>query len=248
MNQKNIKTILLFLSSLLIIVFSFIMPKLFIKIEDLSKEKEVFAISKKERKIDVQAEKIYLVRFIHDIYDLKDEKIYDNNKNVYVSSSAPVTTKIENTSPGEQIKNEISKMISNEIIKKIDFNNTEDYYEVIKTFGIEYSIITAECVADDFGLGIGIEEKTGKIISLDFPKKILRDDVDKKKQLENYAKYLDLDIIGDWKYKDQVLSSEKAQLSIVLEEKENVCMLTIAPTTIYEEYESSKYEVVEKKK
>ena len=35
---------------------------------------------KQNKKIDVQAEKIYLVTFIHNIYQIKDEKIYNVKK------------------------------------------------------------------------------------------------------------------------------------------------------------------------
>lgn len=245
-----VKKLLLYFGIILIIVFSFVVPKLLLRIEDLSREKEIFAREKYKNKIDVQAEKIYLVRFIHDIFDLKEKKIYyDNNKTVAVSSSVPMTEVSENKVPSEQILNELSKIISNNIIKDIDYSTPIDYYEVKNMFSFEYTVITGDIVTEDFGLGLGIEEKTGKIISLDFPKSILRSDIDKKKQLENYAKYLDLDIIGDWKYENQVLSSEKAQLSIILDERERVCKLIIAPTGLYEEYEAQRnYEVVEKKK
>lgn len=85
-------------------------------------------------------------------------------------------------------------------------------------------------------IGINIEEKTGKIINADFSKNFLKSDVEKEKQLRNYAKYLDLDIIGDWKFEENVLKSEKAQLTIMLVEKGESCMLTIAPTETYKEY------------
>ena len=67
------KKFVICLSGIIIIAFSFVMPKLFFQIEDISREKEMFARPKKEtKKIDVQAEKIYLVGFIHEIYNLKN--------------------------------------------------------------------------------------------------------------------------------------------------------------------------------
>lgn len=75
---------------------------------------------------------------------------------------------------------------------------------------------------------------------------MLRSDVDKNKQLENYAKYLELDIIDDWKYEDEVLKSEEAQLIIILDEGDTVCMLTAVPADAYKEFETSKYEIVKK--
>ncbi len=242
------KKVILFLIAIIIIIFSFIMPKLFLQIEDISREKEMFARPKTEKKIDVQAEKIYLVKFIHDMYQLENDTVYYNNGKK-VAISMPVTEKAVNTLPTEQIKDEISKLVSIGIIKDVDYDIIKDYDETKNIFNSAYTVVTSSLVTEYYGLGIGMEEKTGKIISMDFPKSMLKeDDISKQKQLENYAKYLDLDIIGDWEYENQILKSEKAQLSIILEEKNNVCMLTVAPTEKYEEYEDSKYEVVEKKK
>lgn len=243
------KKFILFLCSIIIIVFSFIMPKVFLQIEDLSREKEVFSIPKKESKIDVQAEKIYLVRFFHDIYEMKSQKIYDaNNKKIAVTT--PMIEHSKNTAPTEEVRNEIEKLISNDIIKEINYEQILNYYEVSKTFSSDYTVITYDIVSEDEGIDIGIEKKTGKIVSITFPKKRLRNDVSKRKQLENYAKYLDLDIIDDWVYEEQVLKSEKAQLFIVLEERYDVCELTIAPMENYDEYLTFKneYEIVESKK
>lgn len=99
-------------------------------------------------------------------------------------------------------------------------------------------------------IGIAVEEKTGKIISLDFSKNFFREDTTVKEKLENYAKYLDLDIIGDWEYENGVLKSTKAQLYIMLEELDSGYMLTIAPNDVYEEYKKvlQEYEIVEKEK
>lgn len=244
------KKIVLFLSCIIIIAFSFVMPKLFLQLEDLSREKEIFSGPKKvTKKIDVQAEKIYLVRFLHDIYELKNTKIYNSN-NKKVAVSVPMTEHSENTVITDETKNEIQKLVQNDIIKEIDYEGFTGYNEVSKIFSSDYTVITYDIVDENEGISIGIEKKTGKIISVDFPKSRLRSDVAKRKQLENFAKYLDLDIIDDWVYEDQILKSEKAQLFIILEERYGVCMLTIAPEDIYEEYEMSKqeYEIVESEK
>lgn len=242
-----VKKLVIILSSIIIIAFSFIMPKLFFQLEDLSRENEIFTRPKKEsNKIDVQAEKIYLVKFIHNIYEFKDAKIsYSDSKKVSVS--IPLTKKTSNTAPTEELKNEISKLITSEIMKDVNLDEFIDFDETANIFFSEYTVITSDLVSEKEGVGVCREEKTGKIISIDFPKTFLRSDVALKKQLQNYAKYLDLDIIGDWKYENQTLKSEKAQLSIILEEKGNVCMLTVAPTEMYDEYKDSKYEIVEKK-
>ena len=108
---------------------------------------------------------------------------------------------------------------------------------------------------NDEWIQINIEEKTGKVISADFSKNFLKTDIEIENMLRNYAKYLDLDIIDDWKFeKNNILKSEKAQLIIMLIEKGDSCMLTIAPIEIYEEYVAEdttlnhEYEIVESSK
>lgn len=240
-----IKKFLLFLISIIIIVSSFLMPNVLLGIEDISREKEIFIRTKKESKIDVQAEKIYLVRFIHNIYDFKNVEVYYDGKTI--TKTSPLTERGDNVA-SEELKNEISKLVTTEIIKEINFDEIVDFYETLNIFFSEYTVITSDLITKNEGLGVGREEKTGKIINIEFPKSILRNDVSTKKQLENYAKYLDLDIIDDWKYENKILKSEKAQLSIVLEEKSDVCMLTIAPSEIYEEYKENHRNIVVEKK
>lgn len=249
-----VKRYLLFLICIIIIAFSFVMPKLLLQIEDLSREKEIFAKQKEERKIDVQAEKIYLVRFIHDIYEMQNEKVYYGDKNT-VAVSMPYTEHIDVEEPGEEIKSEILKFVTNEIIKEVNLDDYDDYTEVANIFTPEYTVISCGLVkGKEEWIGVNIEEKTGKIINIDLPLSYLRNDIEREKQLQNYAKYLDLDIIDDWKYENQILKSEKAQLTIVLIEQRDSCMLTIAPIEVYEEYVvedeviKREYEIVEKEK
>ena len=71
-----------------------------------------------------------------------------------------------------------------------------------------------------------IEDKTGKIIYIYFDKDKLLNSNDEE-VLRNFVKYLDLHIIDDWKYSEDLISqksylrSEKAQLAIVLEKYDN---------------------------
>lgn len=254
-----LKKILLFFMSLIIISFSFVMPNLLLGIEDLSREKEIFAKQKIERKIDVEAEKIYLVTFIHDIYEIKDEKVYYENKKgktLVREVSTPIAITRTDLNPTEKFKNEILKLESNEIINETNFDEYIQYIEVENVFLPEYTVTTCSMPQEDEEwIEVNIEEKTGKIISVDFSKNFLKTDIEREKQLRNYAKYLDLDIIGDWKFeKNNILKSEKAQLIIMLVERNDSYMLTIAPIEIYEEYVEEEeaikreYEIVESNK
>lgn len=252
-----LKKILLFFMSLIIISFSFVMPNLLLGIEDLSREKEIFARQKIERKIDVEAGKIYLVTFIHDIYEIKDKKVYYEDKKGKASAiefSTPIVDTRTDLAPTEKFKNEILKLVSNEILNEITFDEYIQYYEEECYFYPEYTVTTCSMPKEnEEWISINVEEKTGKIISIDFSKNFLKADVEIEQQLRNYAKYLDLDIIGDWKFeKNNILKSEKAQLIIMLVERDDSCMLTIAPIEIYEEYVEEaikrEYKIVESNK
>ena len=253
-----LKKILLFFISLIIISFSFVMPNLLLRIEDLSREKEIFTRQKIERKIDVEAEKIYLVTFIHNIYEIKDRKVYYEDKKgkaLATAVSSPIIDTRTDLAPTEKFKNETLKLVSNEILNEITFDEYLQYYEEECYFYPEYTVTTCSMLKEnEEWISINVEEKTGKIISADFSKNFLKTDIEIEKQLRNYAKYLDLDIIGDWKFENNnILKSEKAQLIIMLVERDDSCMLTIAPIEIYEEYVEEdeaikrEYEIVEKK-
>jgi len=253
-----VKKILLFVLSLIIISFSFIMPNLLLSIEDSAREKEIFARQKIERKIDVEAEKIYLVTFIHDIYEIKDKKVYyedKKGKTLVTEAFTPITTTRTDLNPTEKFKNEILKLESNEIINETTFDEYIQYIEAENVFLSEYTVTTCSMQKEnDEWIQINIEEKTGKIISADFCINFLKKDIEKENMLRNYAKYLDLDIIGDWKFENNILKSEKAQLIIMLVENGDSCMLTIAPIEIYEEYVAEdetikrEYKIVESSK
>lgn len=146
--KKYVKTNLLFLLALIVIAFSFIMPKMLLQVEDLSREQEIFTRQEKKSKINVQAEKIYLVRFIHDVYELRNTKVayYDDKKSVAVSM--PITEKGRNTSLPEAFKNEISKLVTSGIINDIDFDEFVNYDETTKTFS-EYVVITSNIYSDN---------------------------------------------------------------------------------------------------
>lgn len=237
------------------------MPNLLLGVEDLSREKEIFAKQKIERKIDVEAEKIYLVSFIHDIYEIKDKKIYytDQNNKTSVMSSTPITESKRDIPPTERFKNEVLKLVSNQIISEtvneVTFDEYIQYQEEGHLFYPEHIVTTCSMQKEnEEWIQVNIEEKTGKVISADFSKNFLRTDIEIEKKLRNYAKYLDLDIIDDWKFENNILKSEKAQLIIMLVEKDNSCMITIAPIEIYEDYVETddavknEYEIVEKSK
>ena len=60
--------------------------------------------------------------------------------------------------------------------------------------------------------------------------------------MKNYVKYLDLYIINDWKFENNKLKSEKAQLEVVMVDMKEEYILTIRPVGNNIDY----YKTVEK--
>lgn len=234
------KKFLLSFIVIVIIVFSFITPKLLFAIEDTARAKEIFARAKNESKIDVQAENIYLVKTLHELYMAK--KVYDIKTSSTVIAKAPTTEYTDEAVTLNKVKEETKKMIDIGILKNINLDEYSSNATELKVFSKDCTIITDNLSKDNtHGIGVVIEEKTGKIISLDFNKQIFRMEVSQRKQLEDFVKYLELDIIDDWKYENGVLVSEKAQLTVMIDYGEYGCVLNISPTEIYNEY----YEMVD---
>ena len=63
------KNVFICLIVILVVFLSFFLPKVLFKLEDLKRERVSNKTEMLNRKIDVQAENIYLVKAIHDIQD-----------------------------------------------------------------------------------------------------------------------------------------------------------------------------------
>ena len=66
-----------------------------------------------------------------------------------------MTERTNNTVLTEEIKTEISKLITNNILKEIDMSNVEEYYETRNIFTQEYVVTTSEIINTDFVIGVG---------------------------------------------------------------------------------------------
>ncbi len=258
--KKYLKKSIIFFLSLIVILFSFIMPKLLFEAEDFAKEKEIYAKEKVKSKIDVEAEKIYLVKAIHEIYDNlmitpsgkeavyyydKDDykKVIDIEKNEYkkISLAEGYEDLFKSSEEAQKINDEIKKLENNNILNEVSFNNNTKY--LIKHYGTNYSMLrnnelikSIDVIWEDYDINIEVENKTGKIIMISFPKDKIKDDVEIKEILENYIKYLDLYILGDWDFRNQLtetqvkfdyLVSEKSQLLAIILESNTEYIMSI---------------------
>ncbi len=231
------------------ILVSFFVPNLLFWLEDFRIEKQICAIAKPKSKIDVQAEKIYLVRAIHDIegfyrnlviHKKENGVYYANGNNISVAPSEIIsTTKIRDEATFAELKNEMDKLEKGNVLKNLTLGEEECYVseKIYTNEGDDYKI--KHYYFKNSEIEVEAENKTGKILSIIFPKDSLLEDTQEMKK--NFVKYLDLYIIDDWKLENNRLKSEKAQLEVVLVETEEQCRLMICPVR-----SNSQYEIVEK--
>lgn len=214
------RNILICLGSLIIIVLSFAIPNILFEIEDMQNNKKEYSTSKTESKIDVKAQNIYLVKLIHEI-----QKGY---LNLAVNNMYSVVSKEEEDKTNRQdkvlqnLKTEIKRMNDIRIIGE-NFVNTNQ--SILQYEGQErtYSDKTNKYVINQISLKLNngqrilaeIEEKTGKILLYSSEIKEI-ENFEEEEILRNFVKYLDLYIIADWKYENNMLISEEAKLAAIL--------------------------------
>lgn len=227
------KNKLIISSVFFILLLSFLAPQILFEVEDLRMEKQIFTQSKTKRNIDVQAQKIYLVKAIHDMsgssMEIQSQTVVSSsNKKVLVEESQ---SEQEVKEVIDQVKNEFLKLEECKILKDMNeiFSNTEynvkNYVNFKKEYEMHYTFLgnkTSE-------MSLGRESKTGKILFAVFPKDKLQTELERQEILENYVKYLDLYMIGDWKFENNTLKSEKAGLCAMLfiDSNNDNCFLSI---------------------
>lgn len=229
--KNNVKNFFIITISLIIISFSFSIPTILLKIEDINLEKEIDSKSKAKSTIDVEAEKIYLVKAIHSIEDVYTSVNISNKK---VEMAPVYQYAIGNNDIISKLQNEITKMkdigiLKDEFIKeeneKVSYGITERVYNGI------YSLNGISITSKDYTVNVVLEDKTNKITALYIVKNTgdldIADRTRKRQIIEDYIKYLDLYIIGDWKFENNMLVSEKAQLSALLIMDNKSCILSI---------------------
>lgn len=238
------------LGVILLIFTSFLAPKILLEMEDVQAEKQIFTQSKTKTKIDVQAEKIYLVQAIHDMSESSMEiqsqtKIISDIESTFVEETY---TKQEEKNLISQVKNELLKLEESKILKDMSasVDNTEYNFKNYTNLKKEYEMCYFFLGNKTTEMSVGIEGKTGKILFAVFPKNKLSTDLDKQEILENYVKYLDLYMIGDWKFENNSIQSEKAKLCamLFLDANSDNCFLLIESS----QNEVRKHEIVESTK
>ena len=216
------KNIIIFIIVIIIIGISIALPSVLFKFEDFTMEKLSYKRDNIQSKIDVQAEEIYLVKAIHG---------QDYNMEIISESSEYETISMIKTGDNEYVNPKILTL-KNELIKLKEYNIVDSTLKDNENIKIamfdkkysnklmEYSLNCIEFIQNKKNRSVAIENKTGKILYIEFDKDKMLEEISREEIMRNYIKYLDLYIINDWKLEDNKLQSEKSQLAVYIMEME----------------------------
>ncbi len=226
--MRRIENMLVYFAVAIMIGVSFKMPEILIGIENKQIEKEVYEKEKNENSLDVEAEEIYLVKAIHSM-ESGNYMITLNSENMKNGKSVLIEVS-KNTK--NDVEEELLKLKQYNILGNFEYNDTEEMQigiinKVYRSEEDQYQI-------DSFFLKIGNNEyyidreyKTGKILCVGFKKEDTSICSSKEELMKNYIQYLNLYIIDDWKYEDDMCISQKANLVINLVEDQDMFILSI---------------------
>ncbi len=218
----KIKNIVIYLIVFIIILVSFMMPEVLLKIEENKMEGIVYEKKSQKNQLYVDAENIYLVKAIHDIEKINAVEITSSEKIEWV-----LVEKSFDEEKDEYVAlNELKKLEDYNILK---LGNIENYsFTVINKLyhndKEQYIINNILLMTNNRSFNFEIEAETKKILKIYLE---TNDIEDREELMLNFIKYLNLYIIDDWKYEDEILKSEKAKLAVKLENIDDKYVLSI---------------------
>lgn len=223
----KIKNLIIYFSVVVIVFLSLKAPNFLMNKLSKNIEKKFYKIEENKNQIDVEAEKIYLVKAIHNIRsDNPTVSINSNNGKVIAQTEEmyEIVSEAENSFPN--INKELKDIENYNILANLNLDGFKEYGIGIisKTYlnKNKYIVHNVLVSLDNVEIHLEVEDKTKKIIYLYFDKDLFSSQ-NIKETLENFVRYLDLNIINDWKYSEDLISekyylkSEKADLAIVLD-------------------------------
>lgn len=231
--KTKIRNTIIYIIVFIIIIASFIIPKILLQLQETNTEIEVYTGDKKEKQIDIEAEEIYLVKAIHEI---------EKSKNITTEYSNYKVEKVEDGIVSKNIFDEVDKLQEYNILPK-----TTGEKKLNQNIGIgimnkhytqeenKYIITTASIETEGCRYYLELEGKTGKAINVIIEKsnENLYQTMDKQQILKNYIKYLDLFIINDWEFKNNFMKSEKAKLIVSLAKSDEMYILSIHSSDMF---------------
>ena len=248
----KIKNGIIFIFVCVIVLSSFKLPEVLLKMENNNFEAAIF--SKEKNNIDIETQNIYLVKAIHEIESGKSIEISKPEEKLLFEKLV-----LNNRETQSNYEQELCKLQECKILKNVDFNqDSNGVVSILKTeykvedniYEVNHIILKYENEKNNYVFNI--ESKTGKIIYIAFKKENIYAENNQKEILNNFINYLNLHVIDDWEYKTDdlnskymiksaktdiaidtntiskkyIMRSEKANISIALEETPENYMIT----------------------
>ena len=218
----KVKNFIIYIIIFIIIITSFKVPEILLATEISDIENQMFYKEGIKSSIDIEAEKIYLVKAIHDIENkMNSTEITASNKKYAITEQVVESPNKNAVDEGfEGIGEELRKLIE---LNVLDTEITGGYTRTLTKSQYEtnqnrYVVYNGWIEFEDKLFTIEIENKTRKILVMNFSKDDLYTECSKEELLTNYVKYLELYIIDDWYYEEDMLKSDKAGLVVNLVE------------------------------
>ncbi len=232
--MTKFKNILTYFILLLIIIISFIVPLVMIRLQENKLLAKDYTINSNIQNVDENNIQAELIKTIYSIY---------NNVQYNVSVSdyfmdAEKLINIENNNvvieDESNILNKVDELVKRNIIKQEFYEQFSKGYVIYRVWDydsgfIQYSKINIY-TNDDYENAIAsfeIENETNKIIDFTVKKEYITNN---EETLQEYIKYLELDnSVDDWIYEDNSLKSRIAGITIRMDNDGEFIDITIMP-------------------
>ena len=232
--MTKFKNVLTYFILLLIIIISFIVPLVMIRLQENKLLAKDYTINSNIQTVDENNVQAELIKTIYSIYNnvhynvsvsdyfMDAEKLINiENNNVVIEDEANILNKVDELVKRNIIKQEFYEQFSKGyvIYRVWDYNSGLIQYSKINIY-----------TNDDYENAIAsfeIENETNKIINFTVKKEYITNN---EETLQEYIKYLKLDnSIDDWIYEDNSLKSRIAGITIKMNNDGEFIDITIMP-------------------
>ena len=232
--MTKFKNVLTYFILLLIIIISFIVPLVMIRLQENKLLAKDYTINSNIQTVDENNVQAELIKTIYSIY---------NNVHYNVSVSdyfmdAEKLINIENNNvvieDESNILNKVDELVKRNIIKQEFYEQFSKGYVIYRVWDYDSGLIQYSKINiytnDDYENAIAsfeIENETNKIINFTVKKEYITNN---EETLQEYIKYLKLDnSIDDWIYEDNSLKSRIAGITIKMNNDGEFIDITIMP-------------------
>lgn len=220
----NIKNCFISIAAVIIGGFSLYAPKLYFNWKDRKILTQSFTREEITYHLDSNADDIYLVKLIHAMYHSNYSNIihidFWNNDKSDEDLSNSLETQVNELVCYSILDESFAQQFisSRKSPSLISLQNNNYIYDLSKS-------------DHDSTIRIKIENKTTKILYLQIEgkNKTVFSNTDRKKIMERYIQYLNLDILNDWQYNGNNYYSDNAKLRVDIDLTDDRLFIKIAP-------------------